>query len=216
MRASWDEYFLGLADKVSERATCDRAHVGAIIVKDNQIIATGYNGSPPKQPHCDDVGHIMRGGHCIATIHAELNALLQAAKHGHSVDGATIYVTHYPCFECSKALVTAGIKKVVYASEYRRDDRPYDPLDDIEVVTTMKTPSRREYLKIKAREKDSLLLFRHDGVDIVVCEDAEYASKFLGTSTEKSGNVKLVRITREMLGKLRVNHRIVVLEAQKG
>lgn len=133
MRSSWDEYFMGLAELVASRSTCDRANVGTVIVDGRNVASTGYNGSPPKEPHCDDVGHIMVSGHCVATIHSELNALLQCAKRGVSTDGTTAYVTHYPCFECSKALVTAGIKKVVYKSEYRPDNRPYNPLDRIEV-----------------------------------------------------------------------------------
>jgi len=132
MRKSWDSYFIDIARQVATRATCDRAHVGAVIVKDNQIISTGYNGSPSGFPHCDDIGHVMRNGHCVATVHAEMNAIIQSAKYGKEIDGATIYVTHYPCFECSKALVTAGIKRVVYASEYGVEDKPYDPLAFLE------------------------------------------------------------------------------------
>jgi len=117
---------------VATRATCDRASVGAVITIDNQIISTGYNGSPSGMPHCDDVGHIIRDGHCIATIHAEINALLQCAKYGRSVNGGTMYVTHFPCHNCAKAIVTAGIKRLVYAVDYEPDEMAKLVLDSIE------------------------------------------------------------------------------------
>ncbi len=117
-RPSWDEYFMGIALKVAERSTCDRAHVGAIIVRDRRILTTGYNGSPSGLPHCDDVGHLIVDGHCVRTLHAEQNAIIQAAYHGVSVKGGTIYVTHQPCLTCAKMIINAGIKRVVYAGEY--------------------------------------------------------------------------------------------------
>jgi len=117
-RPSWDEYFMDIALKVAERGTCDRAHVGAIIVRDRRILTTGYNGSPAGLPHCDDVGHLIVDGHCVRTLHAEQNAIIQAAYHGVSVKGGTIYVTHQPCLTCAKMIINAGIKRVVYAGEY--------------------------------------------------------------------------------------------------
>ncbi|HHB91222.1 MAG TPA: dCMP deaminase [Anaerolineae bacterium] len=117
-RPSWDAYFMGIALKVAERSTCDRAHVGAIIVRDRRILTTGYNGSPSGLPHCDDVGHLIVDGHCVRTLHAEQNAIIQAAYHGVSVKGGTIYVTHQPCLTCAKMIINAGIKRVVYAGEY--------------------------------------------------------------------------------------------------
>ena len=117
-RKSWDDYFIGIARAVAERATCDRKHVGAVLVRDRQIVATGYNGSVRGQPHCDDAGHLMVDGHCVRTVHAEMNALIQAAKRGHAVEGATAYVTNMPCTTCAKALITAGIKRVVVFSDY--------------------------------------------------------------------------------------------------
>lgn len=113
-RPSWDEYFGGVAEVVATRATCDRAYVGAVLVRDRRILSTGYNGSPPGEPHCDDVGHTMSNGHCIATSHAELNAIAQAARAGARLEGATCYVTHAPCPGCRKALASAGIIRVVY------------------------------------------------------------------------------------------------------
>jgi len=142
VRPAWDEYFIGIAHKVAERATCPRKRLGAVIVKDKRILATGYNGSPPDQPHCDDVGckevptHVMIQGkdvvkqHCVRTLHAEQNALLQCAKNGVSCEGATLYLTINPCYLCAKMLVTAGIKRVVYTGEYFHDDKlDHDALD---------------------------------------------------------------------------------------
>lgn len=122
MRVGWDDYFMQIAQVVATRATCDRKHVGAVIVRDRVILSTGYNGSGRNLPHCDDVGHLMEGGHCVATVHAELNALLQAAKNGVAVDKATLYVTASPCWGCFKSLLNAGIQRIVYG-EFYRDER---------------------------------------------------------------------------------------------
>ncbi len=117
-RASWDEYFMNIAKDVSARATCDRLHVGAVIVKDHVILSTGYNGAARGLPHCDEIGHEIVDGHCVRTVHAEANAILQAAKHGAGIDGATLYVTNSPCYDCFKMIVNSGIKRVVYGSFY--------------------------------------------------------------------------------------------------
>ncbi len=117
-RPGWDVYFLKLAMLASERATCPRMHCGCVLVNDKHVVATGYNGSIPGDDHCDDVGCWVVENHCIRTNHAEVNALMQAAKRGNSVDGATSYVTNMPCTTCAKALVAAGIKRVVVFSDY--------------------------------------------------------------------------------------------------
>lgn len=118
-RPSWDEYFMMMArDVVSQRATCLRRKVGAVIVRDKRILTTGYNGSPPGMPHCTDVGCQIVEGHCIRTIHAEQNAIAQAALHGISTQGATIYVSAAPCINCAKLLIAAGVERVVYADKY--------------------------------------------------------------------------------------------------
>ena len=122
-RKSWDEYFMEIAEIVATRSTCDRAEVGCLIVNDdNRIVSTGYNGSISGNPHCNDVGHVMRDGHCIATIHAEINALIYCAREGIPVKGCRVYVTHFPCLNCTKALIQAGIKKIYYRNDYRIDD----------------------------------------------------------------------------------------------
>lgn len=121
-RMSWDEYFMEITKLVASRSTCDRAFVGCLIVnKDNRIVSSGYNGSVSGNAHCDDIGHTMRDGHCIATIHAEINALLYCAKEGISVNNCKAYVTHFPCLNCTKALIQAGIKEIIYINDYRID-----------------------------------------------------------------------------------------------
>ena len=117
-RPSWDDYFMNIAFTVAERSTCDRAHVGAVIVRDRRILTTGYNGAPAGLPHCDEVGHLMVDGHCVRTLHAEQNAIIQAALHGVDIAGSTIYVTHQPCLTCAKMIINAGITRVVYAGNY--------------------------------------------------------------------------------------------------
>ena len=126
MRPSWDKYFMGIAFSVAKRSTCDRKRVGAVIVWDRNIVSTGYNGAIKGMPHCDDGGHWMSAGHCVRVVHAELNAILQAAKLGLSTNGATIYTTTYPCWECFKAIVNAGIIAVYYSDIYRPDEAVAD------------------------------------------------------------------------------------------
>ncbi len=121
-RPSWDQYFMEFAKAASLRATCDRQHVGAVVVVDKQVVATGYNGSVVGMPHCDDVGHDMLSGHCVRTIHAEMNALAQAARRGVAVGGAAIYTTASPCWDCFRVLVNAGIRQFVYAQAYRAEE----------------------------------------------------------------------------------------------
>jgi dCMP deaminase len=117
-RPDWDEYFLKLAMLASERATCPRMHCGCVMVKNKEVVATGYNGSIPGDEHCEDIGCLVVDNHCVRTVHAEINALVQAAKRGHAIDGATAYVTNMPCTACSKALIAAGINRVVIFSDY--------------------------------------------------------------------------------------------------
>jgi dCMP deaminase len=119
-RPNWDEYFMNIAKVIATRGTCDRARVGAVIVKDNRIVSTGYNGSPPGLPHCDDIGHEMVSEHCVRTLHAEENAMLQAAIiGGTSTKGATMYTTHSTCYECLKKTISVGITRIVSGKTYR-------------------------------------------------------------------------------------------------
>lgn len=117
-RPSWDDYFLRMALLVATRATCLRRRVGAVLVRDRRVIATGYNGSVRGDVHCDDVGCLMDNGHCIRCIHAEINALLQCASSTQHSVGATLYSTDFPCVHCAKALVQAEVAKVIYLAEY--------------------------------------------------------------------------------------------------
>jgi dCMP deaminase len=126
-RPSWDEYFLGLVDEVAQRATCDRGKSGCIVVKEKRILCSGYVGSPPGLPHCDDVGHQIRkvinddgsiSQHCVRTIHAEQNAICQAARWGIPLDGTTLYCTMEPCRVCAMLIISVGIKKVVARCRY--------------------------------------------------------------------------------------------------
>lgn len=129
-RATWDEYFMKVADTVAERGTCDRGKSGAVIVIDKRIMSTGYVGSPPGQPHCDEAGHMMRevideegnkSMHCIRTIHAEENAILQAAKYGISLKDSTLYCKMTPCFNCAKMIMSVGITRVVAKRRYHAE-----------------------------------------------------------------------------------------------
>ncbi|MHA1214644.1 MAG: deoxycytidylate deaminase [Candidatus Hodarchaeales archaeon] len=121
-RAPWEIYFMNIAKQVATRSTCDRKSIGAVIVRDKTILSTGYNGSIRGLAHCDEVGHMMENNHCVRTVHAEANAIAQAAKNGVSVDKAEIYITASPCWTCFKLLVNAGINKIYYG-EFYRDDR---------------------------------------------------------------------------------------------
>ncbi len=117
-RPTWDEYFIEITLAVAKRSTCNRAQVGAIIVKDKRILTTGYNGAPRGLPHCLDAGCEIVDGHCVRTLHAEQNAIIQAALHGVSVEGGTIYSTHQPCVTCAKMIINAGLARVIYAGQY--------------------------------------------------------------------------------------------------
>lgn len=121
-RISWDQYFMAQSHLLALRSTCTRLMVGATIVRDKRIIAGGYNGSVSGSVHCIDEGCYVVDGHCVRTVHAEANALLQCAKFGVPTDGADIYVTHFPCLQCCKQVIQSGIKNVYYAEDYRNND----------------------------------------------------------------------------------------------
>ena len=121
-RVSWKNYFMNIAREVATRSTCDRKHVGAVIVREKTILSTGYNGSIKGLPHCDEVGCEMVDGHCVRTTHAEANAIVQAAKNGIQINQSEIYVTASPCYDCFKLIANAGIN-VIYYDEFYRDKR---------------------------------------------------------------------------------------------
>jgi dCMP deaminase len=117
VRKSWDAYFMSIAEKAAERSTCDRANVGCVLVKENKLLSTGYNGSIKGHDHCDDIGHLLNDqGRCIRTIHAEQNAFAFADRE--ELKGSTAYVTHEPCENCTKLLVQAGIIRIVFKKKY--------------------------------------------------------------------------------------------------
>lgn len=144
-RPSWDEYFLEIAKVVGTRGTCDRGRNGAVLVKNRRILTTGYVGAPAGLPHCDVVGHLMNdvvnqdgsiSKHCVRTTHAEQNAIIQAALHGVSTEGATLYVKFEPCFNCTKMIINAGIKRIVCLKKYHAGDMSRKFLKDagVEIV----------------------------------------------------------------------------------
>lgn len=133
-RISWDEYFMAQSHLLSLRSTCSRLSVGATIVKDKRIIAGCYNGSIKGDEHCIDVGCKVIEGHCVRTIHAEINAILQCSKFGVCTEGATIYVTHFPCLNCTKSIIQAGIKEICYANDYRNNEYAQELLEKSGVV----------------------------------------------------------------------------------
>ena len=126
-RPSWDEYFMEVANAIAKRATCDRGRSGCVIARDNQILATGYVGAPAGLPHCDEAGHQLKKTvhedgsitqHCVRTVHAEQNAICQAAKRGVSIDGATLYCRMTPCRTCAMMIINCGVVRVVCERKY--------------------------------------------------------------------------------------------------
>jgi dCMP deaminase len=153
-RPSWDDYFLELADAASRRATCDRGKSGCVIVRDKQVLTTGYVGSPAGLPHCDDVGHLMKkviqengelSEHCVRTVHAEQNAICQAAKKGISIEGATIYTRMTPCRTCAMLLINCGIKKVVCERKYQLAEESEQLFAEAGIELLYKYGGRQEY-----------------------------------------------------------------------
>ncbi len=154
IRPSWDDYFLELADAASRRATCDRGKSGCVIVRDIQVLATGYVGSPAGLPHCDEVGHLMKkviqengeiSEHCVRTVHAEQNAICQAAKRGISIEGATAYMRMTPCRTCAMLLINCGIKKIVCERKYQLAEESEQLFTEAGIELVYKYDGRQEY-----------------------------------------------------------------------
>ncbi|MCP3030377.1 ComE operon protein 2 [Halobacillus sp. A1] len=133
-RISWDHYFMAQSYLLKTRSTCERLAVGAVIIRDKRMIAGGYNGSVSGGVHCIDEGCYVIDGHCVRTIHAEMNALLQCSKFGVATEGAEIYVTHFPCLHCTKAIIQAGIKAVYYSEDYRNHPYAIQLFEDAKVA----------------------------------------------------------------------------------
>jgi dCMP deaminase len=138
-REHWNEYFLKIAYQVATRSTCDRNNVGAVIVREKMILSTGYNGSIRGLSHCDEIGHLMENDHCVRTVHAEVNAIAQAARNGINLNNSELYVTSSPCWNCFKALANVGIKKIFFSHEYREKKIfEFAKLANIEMIQVMK------------------------------------------------------------------------------
>lgn len=121
-RITWDQFFMAQSHLLALRSTCTRLAVGAVVVRDNRVIAGGYNGSISGDEHCIDEGCYVVDNHCVRTIHAEMNALLQCAKYGTPTNEATVYVTHFPCLPYTKSLIQAGIRRIFYANDYKNNE----------------------------------------------------------------------------------------------
>ena len=126
-RPTWDGYFMEIALQVSKRSTCDRKHVGAVIVRDKVILSTGYNGSIRGVKHCDEIGHLIENGHSVRTVHAEVNAIAQSSMNGTNINNSSIYLTASPCWPCFKILANSGIKKIYFGEFYqdKKNNRQY-------------------------------------------------------------------------------------------
>lgn len=153
-RPSWDDYFMSVADAISKRSTCDRGRSGAVIAKDRQVLATGYVGSPVGFAHCDQVGHKIKKlthedgtvtQHCVRTVHAEQNAIAQAAKRGAAIEGATVYCRMTPCRVCAMLLINAGIKRVVCESRYHDGKESEDMFEKAKVTLVYKNKKKQQY-----------------------------------------------------------------------
>jgi dCMP deaminase len=154
LRPSWDEYFMEMAHTVSKRATCDRGKSGCVIVRDRQLLVSGYVGSPAGFPHCDEVGHQMKKithedgvitDHCMRTIHAEQNAICQAAKLGISIAGATIYTRMTPCRTCAMLIINCGIERVVCERKYHAGGESEKMFEDASVKLDYQFDELQQY-----------------------------------------------------------------------
>ncbi|KKM10803.1 competence protein ComE [Clostridiales bacterium PH28_bin88] len=153
-RISWHEYFMCQAKIIALRSSCQRAAVGSIITRDKRTIAAGYNGSVSGDVHCLDAGCKIEDGHCIRTVHSEVNAILQCAKFGVATEGTDIYVTHFPCLNCTKMIIQAGIQGLYYAEDYRVDPYALELLRGAEVRVKKVNPSLDTYLELSMERKD--------------------------------------------------------------
>lgn len=155
-RISWDQFFMAQCHLLALRSTCTRLAVGATIVRDNRIIAGGYNGSISGGDHCIDHGCYVVGNHCVRTIHAEMNALLQCSKYGIPVAGSTLYVTHFPCLQCTKAIIQAGIRHVIYATDYKNDEYALNLYDQAD-VTVQHIPFNEKNIDFTSEHKQEFI-----------------------------------------------------------
>lgn len=163
-RISWDQYFMAQSYLLKSRSTCQRLAVGAVIVRDKRMIAGGYNGSVSGGVHCIDEGCYVVDGHCVRTIHAEMNALLQCSKFGVATEAAEIYVTHFPCLHCTKAIIQAGLKAVYYSEDYKNDPYAIELLQQ-SGVRMQKVPVEIEPMQIEQQQMVAQLLRKLEAYD---------------------------------------------------
>jgi dCMP deaminase len=156
-RISWHEYFMAQAKLISLRGTCSRLFVGSVITRDKRVIAGGYNGSISGDVHCTEVGCKVVDGHCVRTIHAEQNALMQCAKFGVPTEGAEIYVTHFPCLHCTKLIIQAGIKHIYYETPYRVNEYSQELLAQAGVELSKIEVSFDRFLTTNNTERERLI-----------------------------------------------------------
>jgi len=182
-RIAWNQYFMAQSHLLALRSTCTRLTVGATIVRDKRIIAGGYNGSIAGGAHCIDEGCYVIDNHCVRTIHAEMNALLQCAKFGVPTAGAEIYVTHFPCLQCCKSIIQSGIRAVYYAEDYK--NHPYA----IELF-------KKSNVKVEQVELDEMI------IDLKTKEKIEFVAKLMGDLAESGADEKKMKEYHEQANKL--------------
>ena len=162
-RPSWDDYFIEVAHAISKRATCDRGRSGCVIARDRQLLVSGYVGSPSGFPHCDEVGHQMKrlthengdqSEHCMRTVHAEQNAICQAARLGISIKGATIYTRMTPCRTCAMLIINSGISRIVCERKYHAGSESENMFREAEIELVFKHGEKQEYEAGRIREKE--------------------------------------------------------------
>ncbi|WP_404453084.1 ComE operon protein 2 [Virgibacillus necropolis] len=178
-RISWDQYFMAQSHLLALRSTCERLTVGATIVRDKRIIAGGYNGSVSGDSHCIDEGCYVVDGHCVRTVHAEANALLQCAKFGVPTEDSEMYVTHFPCLQCCKTIIQSGVRTVYYAADYKNDSYAVE-LFEKSGVHTQKVELESTAVDVNPGEKASyveLLLNKLEGTSIDDKQLKEYKNE---------------------------------------
>lgn len=182
-RIEWDQYFMAQSHLLALRSTCTRLAVGATIVRDKRIIAGGYNGSIAGGTHCIDEGCYVIDNHCVRTIHAEMNAILQCAKFGVPTQNAEIYVTHYPCLQCCKAIIQAGIKVVYYAIDYKNHPHAIELYSQAGV-------------KVEQVELEEMI------IDLKTKEKIQFVANVLEKLTEAGADEKEIKALHEQANKL--------------